>query len=58
MLNILRWYAIYENVHCFYSYYRPVGVRVFGVEAAPAVISWCNITVLSTESAPLLEDED
>jgi len=37
MLNILRWYALCENVRGFYLYYRPMSVTVPGVGEAPVV---------------------
>ena len=35
VLNILRWFALSENVHGFYSYYRTVGVTLSGAGEAP-----------------------
>ena len=37
VLNILRWYALCENIRGFYSYYRPVDVTLSGSGAARVV---------------------
>ena len=55
MINILRWYAVYENIRGFYSYYCPVGVTLSGDGAAPVSGTFChNCCLVYTTNADQL----
>jgi len=48
MLNTLRWYALRENIHGFYSCYRPVGVTV-SADGAAAVMTTSLQTMIDVQ---------
>ena len=58
MLNILRWYALCENVHRFYLYYRPISVTVSVVVAAPAMLMWPMLLCVNRERKETRTDKN